>query len=119
MNKWKLGLKTALYIVYSGISGFFTPSFLLVTFNFTDGIQNNPEGEWFVPFGIFMLFIMLVIDIWIILRIVMSQGMDKRQKALTLSLFIIAKVGFTMLNQLDLQLFIECFRWKLEHQWLR
>ena len=119
MNKWTYVLKTALYIVYGGISGYITPWFLLLAFNFTDGIQNNPEGEWFVPFGVLVLVMLLMIDVWLALRITMSKSTSKRQKALRLFLYVIAKAGGILAEQLGLRLFIECILWKLEHQWLR
>lgn len=118
MSKWMYVLKNVLCIVYGGISGYITPWFLLLAFNFTDGIQNNPEGEWFVPFGVLVLVMLLMIDVWLVLRITMSKSTSKRQKALGLFLYVIAKAGGILAEQLSLQLFIECMKWKFEHQWL-
>ncbi len=119
MCKWKPIVKYLLYLVYGGVSGFLTPTFLLFAFNFSDGIQHNPEDEMFIPFGIAALVVLLMIDVWIVLRTVLSQSIDKCHKAVVLCLFWLVKIGFVLLNQLDVQLFTECFLWKLEHQWLR
>ncbi len=119
MNKIKRLIMPLLYLVYSGISGFLTPTFLLMAFNFMDGIKNNPEDEMFIPLGIFALVAVLVIDVWIVLRIILCQSTDKCQKIVVLSLFAIIKIGFILMEQLGLRLFIECFTWKLENQWLR
>ncbi len=118
MNKIKPVLKALLYMVYGGISGFLTPMFLLMAFNFMDGIKENPEDEMFIPFGILMLLAFLIVDIVIIVKTVLSKSMTRVGKALTIALFVVAKVGLMMANQLDVKLFAECFQWKLEHQWL-
>lgn len=118
MNKLKPILKAILCMVYGGISGFFTPTFLLMAFNFMDGIKENPEDEMFIPFGIGILLAFLIVDIVIIVKTMLSKSITKGGKALIIALFIIIKAGSVMANQLGLQLFIECFQWKLEYQWL-
>ncbi len=111
MNTLTFTLKTIAHIVYGGISGFVTPLLLLVSFNFMHGVANNPDGEALVPFGVFGLLVIALVDIWIVLRTVLSQSKTRTQKWLMLSLFVLAKlVGLSMVEQNGLLNFIEYFK---------
>lgn len=116
MSKLKLCLKNVLYILYGGLSAFYTPTFLLISFNLMHGIANNPDGEVLVPFGVIALLTILIIDIGIIVKTVISKSMTKLEKVLTISLFVMAKIGGSlMLEKNDWGFFLECFQWKLTH----
>ena len=116
MSKCKFCVKLLLYIIYGGSSAFYTPTFLLMSFNFMHGIANNPDGEVLVPFGVFVLLFILIIDILIIAKTIMSKNMTIFEKTITISLFVIAIiVGSLLLEKNDWNFFLECFQWKLAH----
>lgn len=112
MNKLKAVLTNLFFTVYSFFSGFFIPILLNITFNFTKGICNNPEGVIFIPFGIVALLAILVIDLLIIVKTVKSKNMTVIEKVITITLFAVAKVTGLALNQNEWKIFVQCFKWK-------
>lgn len=117
MRTFKLCIKNLVYVTYGFLSAFYTPTFLLVSFNFMHGIANNADGEVLMPFGAFVLLTILSIDLFIIVRTLLSKRMSKFEKIFTISLFIIAKTAGTLvLENNDWRFFLECLQWKFTQQ---
>ncbi len=112
MRKLKIILKTLLFMVYGFFSGLSTPYLLMVAFNFTHGIANNPDGEVCIPIGIAILLTILIIDILIIVKTVRSRSLTKFEKVVIISLFVIVKFVGLMVLQDEWRDFIEYFRRK-------
>ena len=112
MNKHKILLKNILHTIYGFFSACYTPSFLNVTFNFTHGIANNPDGAIFILFGIIIILSILAIDISIIVKNIKSYTMSKTEKVVTIFLFVLIKFIGLMVDKDGWRNFIHCFEWK-------
>jgi len=101
-----------LYTVYAFFSSYFTPSILSVTFNFTHGVANNPDGELLVPIGIITIFAILIIDLLFIVKTIKSNNMTKVEKILTIALFVAAKMIGLMVDQDGWRNVFTCLKYK-------
>ncbi len=112
MCKLKIILKTLLCMAHGFFSGLSTPYLLMVAFNFTHGIANNPDGQLSIPIGVAILLTILIIDILIIVKAVRSRSLTKFEKVVIISLFVIVKFVGLMWDQDGWRHFTEYFRRK-------
>ena len=86
-------------IAQGGITGFLTPTLLLLSFNFMHGPVNNPEGETFVPLGIFTLIAIAAVDVLIIVKTAKSKNMTRAKKIVLIATLVCAKaIGLLMID---------------------
>jgi len=112
MHKLKNIFNITLYTVYAFFSSYFTPSILSVTFNFTHGVANNPDGELLVPIGIITIFAILIIDLLFIVKTIKSNNVTKNEKMLTILFFVIVKIIGLMMDPDGGRNFLHCFKKK-------
>ena len=115
MRAFKTILKYPLYLLYSFISGFFTPAMLIISFNYSHGIANNPDGTLLMPVGIAMVLSVLIIDLIIVFKTVKSNTISVLEKILVISLFVLVKILGMWLEPNGRRTFIECFLWNIRY----
>ena len=97
-------------IAKGGIAGFFTPTFLLISFNFMHGPVNYPDGEMFVPLGIITLIAIAAVDVLIIVKTAKSKNMTRAKKIVLIATLVCAKaIGSLMIDMNDWHSFIYSF----------
>ena len=114
MHKLKVLLKNLLYALYGYFSACYTPVFLGLAFNFTDGVQNNPEGAMFIPVGIIILLAVLIIDVLIVVKTIRSDDMTKLEKTLTILAFAVIKIIGLTVDRDGWRNFLHCLSRHLE-----
>lgn len=110
--------KTAGYVFCGGYmfgSTYMFPMFLLIAFNWADGICINPDGEMFIPIGVLLSLAVLVLDFLLIRKIVVSKTAKCAEKILLLVTLVALAAVATVCATREWKLFFHCAAWHLEH----
>ena len=97
-----------LMLVYGFFSSLYFPGFLSVALNFTHGVGNNPDGEMLMPFGIVVILLILIIDAFIIIKTIKSTDKTKKEKVLTILIFVSVVIIGLLIDQHGWRNIINC-----------
>ena len=92
MVKVKNFFKIIACLAYTFLSSYVFPTLLIIAFNFSHGIANNPDGELLMPFGAVSILTILFIDFLIKRKTVISNDKTKAEKLFIILLFLFVKL---------------------------
>ena len=102
-------------LVYGVLAAYWFPVALLIAFNFTKGIANNPDGEIAIPFGILLGLFLLAGAVIFCICIIRAKLLRNAEKWICLALFALSIMVGTFFVLYVWEEFFYCLTWHINH----
>ncbi len=115
MRTIKKSIYYVIGLVYGAFAAYWFPTMLLIAFNYTKGIANNPDGDFARPIGI-VLGLLLLVGLFIFGRsVIKTRLLRKTEKWICFSVFALSIIIGTVPVLYVWEEFFYCLTWYLNH----
>ena len=115
MAKVKKALYFAFALFFGGFAAYYYPAALIVAFNFTHGIANNPDGDIVRPLGVLFAFFLIVVAFFFCRQVIQTETLKKTGKWVCFSVLCFTAIVGTVLSLYAWKEFFYCISWHITH----